>query len=73
MLELLLTDGKSLAHAELYLTLATIFRRFDLQLYHTTLRDVEPARDFFVPAPEPGGNGLRVLVNRRHEDNEKLI
>ena len=52
----------SLAHAELFLTLATLFRRFDLQLYETRREDVEPARDFFVPAPEPGGNGLRVTV-----------
>ncbi|KAG6991450.1 cytochrome P450 monooxygenase [Physcia stellaris] len=53
---------ESLANAELYLTLATLFRTYDFQLYDTTLADVAPARDFFVPVPEPGGNGLRVLV-----------
>ena len=58
-----LIDG-SLAHAELYLTLATVFRRYGgvIRLWETERRDVEPARDFFVPAPEDGGNGLRVVV-----------
>ncbi|KAL8724913.1 MAG: hypothetical protein Q9181_006622 [Wetmoreana brouardii] len=59
--------GIHLAYAELYLTLATVFRTFDLQLYETTLRDVEPARDF-IPAPESGGNGLRVTVGKSHGD-----
>ena len=44
------------------MTLAAVFRRFDWELYDTRREDVEPARDFFVPVPEPGGNGLRVLV-----------
>ena len=56
---------KSLAHAELYLTLATVFRRYGeaMMLWETVRKDIEPARDFFVPAPEPGGNGLRVTVS----------
>ena len=63
----------SLAHAELYLTLATLFRRYDMQLFKTRREDVEPARDFFVPAPEPGGNGLRIMVHENHEDTWKLL
>ncbi|KAL8769010.1 MAG: hypothetical protein Q9209_004927 [Squamulea sp. 1 TL-2023] len=53
-----------LAHAELYLTLATVFRRYgeDLRLWETEKRDVEPARDFFVPTTEKGARGLRVVV-----------
>ncbi|KAL8983670.1 MAG: hypothetical protein Q9205_002148 [Flavoplaca limonia] len=56
--------GIHLAHAELYLTLSTVFRRYggDMRLWETERRDVEPARDFFVPAPEAGGNGLRVVI-----------
>ncbi|KAI4222459.1 MAG: hypothetical protein LQ349_007625 [Xanthoria aureola] len=52
-------------HAELYLTLATVFRQYGeaMMLWETVRKDVEPARDFFVPAPEPGGNGLRVTVS----------
>ncbi|KAI4111762.1 MAG: hypothetical protein LQ339_000219 [Xanthoria mediterranea] len=57
--------GSRRSHAELYLTLATIFRRYGEAklLWETERKDIEPARDYFVPAPEPGGNGLRVTVN----------
>ncbi|KAL8726166.1 MAG: hypothetical protein Q9166_006883 [cf. Caloplaca sp. 2 TL-2023] len=56
--------GIHLAHAELYLTIATIFRRFgaQMQLSGTKRADIEPGRDFFVPAAEPGGNGLRMVI-----------
>ena len=36
----------SLAYAEIYVTLATIFRRFDLELYETTREDVDAVRTF---------------------------
>lgn len=36
----------SLAYAEIYVTLATIFRRFDLELYETTREDVDAVRKF---------------------------
>ena len=54
--------GMHLAYAELYLALARIFRRFDMQLYETSRRDVDAVLDFFVPKPVEGGNGVRVLV-----------
>lgn len=38
--------GRQLALAEIYLTLAAIFRRFDLELYETTRDDVDVAHDF---------------------------
>ncbi len=41
--------GINLATAEIYLTLATVFRRFDIELYQTTARDAEVAHDFFIP------------------------
>jgi hypothetical protein len=52
---------RSLAWAELYLTLAAVIHRFDLQLYQTEMRDVKPRYDHFVPFPETN-NGVRVLV-----------
>ncbi|KAI4254498.1 MAG: hypothetical protein LQ352_003073 [Teloschistes flavicans] len=58
--------GIHIANAELYLTLATLFRNYNMRLYETEFEDVAPARDFFVPAPEPGGNGLRVLVAKSY-------
>ena len=57
-------DILSLAHAELYLTIATVFRRYgeEMRLWETERRDVEPKRDFFVPATERGAKGLRVMI-----------
>ena len=55
--------GMHLAYAELYLALARIFLRFDMELYKTRRRDVDAVLDFFIPKPLEGGNGVRVLVN----------
>ena len=44
------------------MTLATIFRRFDLELYETTREDVDAAHDFMVPSPRLDSKGMRVLV-----------
>ncbi|GIZ37791.1 hypothetical protein CKM354_000122600 [Cercospora kikuchii] len=43
--------GQHLAAAEIYLTLATIFSRFDFELYKTTQEDIAVERDFFNPQP----------------------
>lgn len=52
----------SLAAAELYITLATITRRFDMENYETTVDDVAIARDFFVGVPKLGSLGIRAIV-----------
>jgi hypothetical protein len=52
----------SLAYAELYLALAAIFGQFELQLYQTTKKDIWPQHDYFVPKPEAGSKGVRVMV-----------
>lgn len=57
----LLTFG-SLAYAELYLTLATIFGNFDMNLFDTEREDLEQVHDFFSPFPE-SGKGLRVIID----------
>lgn len=54
--------GINLAYAELYLALAAIVRRFDLELFETTLADIEPAFDAFVPIPRADSKGVRVVV-----------
>lgn len=54
--------GIHLAYAELYITLATIFRRFRFELYETTRRDVDPKIDYFAPKPEHGSLGVRLPV-----------
>ena len=54
--------GQYLAQAEIYLGLAAVFRRFDLELYETTRDDIDVAHDFFNPQPKSGSVGLRVIV-----------
>ncbi len=52
----------SLAYAELYLVTATVFRRFDYELYETTRRDMDLAHDFGVPHAALDSKGVRVIV-----------
>jgi cytochrome P450 len=66
--------GINLAYAELYLALATIFRRYGastsgrktlegtFQLYNTTKDDVAMVADMFIPFVKKGSKGIRVLV-----------
>jgi cytochrome P450 len=53
--------GINLATAEIYLTIATIFRRFNMELYETTARDAEIAHDFFIPHGHKDSKGVRVI------------
>ncbi|PMD45104.1 putative cytochrome P450 [Hyaloscypha variabilis F] len=54
--------GLNLAKAELFLMLATIFRRYDMELYDTIFeRDVELKHDMFLPQPSDESRGMRVL------------
>lgn len=51
-----------LAKAELYLTLANVFRRFENQeLYETTRMDVDLKHDMFLPYPDLASKGVRVM------------
>ena len=54
--------GMNLALAEIYLTLAAVFREFDMELYETTREDVDTAHDFFAAVPKLDSKGVRVLV-----------
>ena len=60
----LLTRLNRLAFAELFITIATLVRRFDFELFETTRRDVDPARDFFIPKSETD-NSVRMVVRDR--------
>jgi hypothetical protein len=51
-----------LAYAEIFLTLAGIFRRFEFELFETTFDDVKMERDAFVAAARVGSKGVRVVV-----------
>ena len=53
----------SLALAELYIVIACLFRRFDLELVDTIRsRDVDAVRDCFIGEPSPESLGVRVRV-----------
>lgn len=54
--------GMNFATAELYIGLATVFRRVELELYETERDAVDMAADYFVPIPKEGTEGVRVLV-----------
>ncbi|KAI5920286.1 cytochrome P450 [Camillea tinctor] len=54
--------GMHLAMLELYVALATIFRRHDLELFEPNREDVDFVLDLVKPAPKPGSKGVRVLV-----------
>ncbi|MCJ1354660.1 MAG: hypothetical protein MMC33_004649 [Icmadophila ericetorum] len=68
--------GINLALSEVYICLAALFRRFGskevrdeedegyLELFETTLEDVELSEDLFLPLPKRGSKGIRIKVRR---------
>lgn len=59
--------GIHLAWAEIYIVIATVVRKYSLELYETTIEDVKMAHDLFDPAPSVDSNGLRVMVTGRNK------
>lgn len=55
----------SLAYAEIYLTIAAVVRRFDWELYETTLDDIVCQRDFFVAVASLESKGVRARLSLR--------
>ncbi|KAF5878017.1 putative cytochrome p450 protein [Botrytis fragariae] len=54
--------GMNLAYAEVFIGLATLFRRHDFELFETTRRDVEFYAENLKACPWPGSKGVRVKV-----------
>ncbi|OQE37342.1 hypothetical protein PENCOP_c010G02649 [Penicillium coprophilum] len=54
--------GISLAYAELYLTVAALFRQMDMELYDTSDDDCSFVRDCVIPASKRGSKGVRVVI-----------
>lgn len=54
--------GVNLATAELHCALATLFRRYDFELFETDESDVKVAHDFFLPSAKLDSKGVRVTV-----------
>lgn len=56
--------GINLAWAEMYLTIATIFRRFDFDVKEVVReRDVDCVRDHFTAATARGSKGIVVKIS----------
>ena len=54
--------GQHFAWAELYIGLASLFRRVELELFETGRDAVDMAAEHFVATPRKGTKGVRVLV-----------
>ena len=60
--------GLNLAHAEMLIALAGVFRRLgnDMKVWETIReRDIDVKRDFFNPIPAAGANHLRIKIDSR--------
>jgi hypothetical protein len=57
-----IADKCSLAQAELYITLATVFSRFEFEPFETDRSDVDMAHAYLVPYPKWESKGVRVKV-----------
>lgn len=58
--------GLNLANAEMYLTLASVFRRYDLEMVDVVReRDIDTTHDFFNPSSSLQSKGMNVRVLRR--------
>ena len=55
--------GMQLAYVEIFIVVATVFRRFDFSLFETDRSAVECFRAALGPQTKPGTHGVRVLVN----------
>ena len=55
----------SLAQAEMYIVMATIFSKFKFELYETDISDVEMAHAYLLPTPKWESKGVRGNVKLR--------
>ena len=68
--------GINLGLAEIYLTLSTVVRQFDMELFETDSRDATMERDWYVPQPKLGSKGIRALVVAKRQlqsNHEKSV
>lgn len=62
---LLSLRNHSLAYAELYTAIATLFRRLDFELLDVVReRDIDPMRDCFIGEPSLESPGVHVTLRR---------
>ncbi|ROT38151.1 putative cytochrome P450 [Sodiomyces alkalinus F11] len=56
--------GMPLAYMELYVALATLFRRHELELFETDRSDADFVLDIVMPMPRKESKGVRVIVHK---------
>ncbi|KAH8694203.1 cytochrome P450 [Talaromyces proteolyticus] len=54
--------GYNLGMAEVYMTIAAVITKFDMEPYKTTRKDVDLERDWLIPQPSKDSKGVQVLV-----------
>ena len=62
------TNARSLAYAELYLTIAAIVRNFDMELVDSSVKDVIAERAFLLGFTKEYTFGVKVKVTKVFED-----
>lgn len=60
--------GYNLGYAMLYFSIATVVARFDMELFKTSFEDVNLERDWTIPQPRVGSEGVQALVLRKVSD-----
>ena len=54
--------GMQMAYLEMFVAIATLFRRFEMELFQTDRTSVDFYGDFVTAQVKPGGLGVRVLI-----------
>ena len=57
--------GIHLAYAQLYMCVAAMCGRYDLEMYQTDQKDVTPTRDLFTAGPRLDSKGIRIMVHEK--------
>jgi cytochrome P450 len=61
--------GMHLAYAQLFMSIAAMVSRYNLEIYKTDESDVTPTRDLFTAGVKLDSQGIRVIV---HDKDEKV-
>ncbi|KIW94509.1 uncharacterized protein Z519_04485 [Cladophialophora bantiana CBS 173.52] len=61
--------GMHLAYAQLYMSVAAMVMRYNLEMYQTDDSDATPTRDLFTAGVKLDSQGIRVIV---HDKDEKI-
>jgi cytochrome P450 len=58
-----------LAYAQLFMTIASIVQRYNLEIYETDESHVTPLRDLFTAGVKLDSQGIRVIIHDKDEKN----